>query len=1478
MLNEHMSQGTSHFNWLNVRRLRDRYARRDLRRLCRSSARIGARESAGNYAHELTARRKFVPSGTVFWRTLASLIMVAVFAGGLARPVHALPPLPTFDEFEPHSLDAPISHLVYDDVNLFTRSLFGASYVVGPLEFQYDESYAESSSTYLGNLLGNFTFKSYTFVDGVTIGLPVLDGTIVRDGVFRYALGALQNPESGWDYQFRALAKSGRYVAVYFTGGGVALDDSMLQIRYELAPVPAFPWIQRPVRAKFPDGEDATIEWNDTLFSATRFTPARITLRKQGNEIEKIEFDWNTSTPTRVTRVRSTIAGAAQPWRSLGIEYETTVLQPLARLARVTLGGDSIAPFGAGIVRTGVRFGYQVAGTKDIVTSLQNFQGKTLKTYFVSSGVATAGGPTRTLYTGTRQGTTQQLPTQFGYTPSSAGIDRYVTITRPQLPNDPLTVRLDSQTGSSMEERRASCPDPLHLVETYTGGPFQGLVQRETLRATCTEPVVISYQYTSAGVIEYMYLTAIDSSGALTTHTVRLRTENHTDANGLRKSVLTESTDAMGNLTQWTYDFNGKALSERYVPDGIQSNITYTYWDAEQRHVRTVRFTDAGGRVDEEEYDQRGFSTAVRSAVGSTLQVATTTSYDSALRPDTVLDTRGKTHRFTYLPDGRLQSVVTTAPGGQSQVSSTFQYNPDFPQEQSRLDTVVREPGGQFTSTLEWLFVPNLPLISQVRASGDGIAQPLLLTDLLYDLPTLRLQRSCEYKSASSTEGCNYFYYYPTASGYKTGLLQRVDIAGGIGAGGYTKNYLYDSVSDYYGTNYDDGIEDKTTVEELDGFGLLRQVLVNPGEGVDEEQLNFTFDANKKLIRQSRSIGGVLLSDVQATFDDDGRSDRVVQIAEPVSGAVSVFQYNDALKRLTDQASYSTAGLLRSSLSFDRGSFDLFDRPRITQTFDDGRGYSNQVLTVNNVGDLTSYRNDLSGLLEYSYDSFGRLQQQQSPLATTTRTYSISGSSFVATDTNSNRTTDSSLRFTHQWKTFSDAFGRAVHTEDVTGGAQTDYYFNARGFLDRSVFSFPDAPSRTYRNTFDALGRSVGFLLNGEALVSRSFSGLGRLLSLSDASYNETSYLYDRLGRTRQISYPDGSAQTLLSATRFYPRRANGAVFRSVYRDRSGAQVTTEVSPYGQMLLTQSSGGELPAQSVTATYNGHRLTSMSQSNSLESSQLSVGYDSYGRATSERTTVTSSAAALDYTVRRGFDNLGQLTSYTYPDSASTIVTYIRDAFGRIDQVLVNGGLVADYSYDGPVLTQLNLGDVTRTFTYDSTSGAPSNIVDRHSSDILTNVAYEYDSQYRQTSRIDSGLRRGSTSGLSESFVYDSDDMLSRYDFASPVFGSGNRSYLPSLDGLLYAVSSSVNEMFELPTRFAYDSYGNPTSEYAAGRQFSWTKSGIRRLTNSGLGLSADFLQDALNRTVWFRKRLPSFTRDTLQVRESGMVLFQNEVNR
>jgi YD repeat-containing protein len=1387
-----------------------------------------------------------------------------------------LPPLATYDKFEPYHRGGPLEHSFYDDINLFERSLFGVSYAVGPVELQYDESYAESSSSYASNVAGNFTFKAYSFVNGLQLGLPVVDGSSVRDGTFRYSLGNPQQAEAGWDYSFRTLTESGRYVLVEFTGGQRVLDDTLLSIRYDLTASASYPWVLLPTRAHFPDGEEAVIEWNAADSTASRAIPTRMTLSKNGLEIERVEFDWTTTAPYRLNRVRSLVGGASQYWRWVSLEYGTTALQPLVKLVRVTLGGTSSAPFAAGIVRSGLVFAYQVAGTKDIISGISNFQGKTLKTFLFSSGQAVPTGPIRTLYTGLRLGTSGQQATTFGYTPSINLQDRLVSITRPQVPNDALTVRLHGTRGSSVEERRASCPAPLRLVEFLQAGPLAGLVNRETLRPSCSTPLIIDYRYGTTGSIEEVVMSGRDSSGALVSRTTTMRSEKRTDPNGLRRLLLTEKTDALGNTTRWSYDSNARIRSEEYVPDGIQSDIAYTYWDSGQRHVRSARFLDANGREDTVEYDQRGFLIRETAAKGTSLEASSTWAYDSAFRPEVYTDVRGKTTRFSYLPDGRLQSGVTSAPSGLSRVSTTIQYHADFPQEVTREENRVRESGGEVTSWMEWNYVPNLPLVYQTRMGGDGVAQPITLLEAQYDPATLRLQRMCQYKSPSSNEGCDSFSYYPSGSGLKTGLLQKIDVAGGSAAGGLRKTFLYDTFSDYLGTTWDDGVEVKTLTEELDDFGQVARVFVNPGEGINEERLTYSFDRNNKLTRQQRYFGGVLISDVQAGYDDNGRSYRPTFVTESVSGSQSIFYYNDSLKRLTGQETFTSGGLRATALSIDAGNLDVLDRPWFIEKFLDGRGQSALAYTYDRKGDVRTVRDELGNLMEFEYDSFGRSISGQTELVSSAQSYAVIGSSVLNTLVTSNRVSNPALEQTQETVSAVDALGRIVRVEDVNNGTRVENSFNARGFTTSQVYTLADASTRSFNYGFDALGRMVSASLNGGNLLGRTFSGLGRLLATRDARQNQTSFQYDRLGRTSHITYPDGSQSRLISATNFYPPQPNGAVFRANYVDRGGATVTTEVNSLGKIVRMQSTGGSLENASTDFVYSGHRLSSLSQTSPRGSSALTVGYDGAGRATSERTQVWSSLQNLDFTLSREFDQLGRVVGHLYPDGMWSYAYYERDSLGRIIRIWFNGSPVAEYNYDGPVLTGVALGDVARTFTYDADHGQVSEVLDRVGASTLTQLRLEYDSKGRISSRTDRGVRRGNLPQLSESLAYSNDDYLSVYSFSSPLFGTGSRSYMPQPDAILGAVSPSVDSMFQLPARFTYDNYGNPRTESSYGRSFQWTRSGLRRL--SAPEVTADFVQDALRRTVWISKTLPLFTRDIFQVREEGMVLVQEEVNR
>ncbi len=116
---------------------------------------------------------------------------------------------------------------------------------------------------------------------------------------------------------------------------------------------------------------------------------------------------------------------------------------------------------------------------------------------------------------------------------------------------------------------------------------------------------------------------------------------------------------------------------------------------------KVTRKTDPLGRTTILNYFPNGIDLQeVRQVNGQTTELVESRTYNSQHQPLTMTDTAGQTTNYTYLPDGRLQTVVTPPRAGltQTQRTTTYSYYPDSaPTGAGKLQTVTGPATGATT-------------------------------------------------------------------------------------------------------------------------------------------------------------------------------------------------------------------------------------------------------------------------------------------------------------------------------------------------------------------------------------------------------------------------------------------------------------------------------------------------------------------------------------------------------------------------------------------------------------------------------------------------------------------------------------------------------------------------------------------------------------------------------------------------------------
>ena len=298
-------------------------------------------------------------------------------------------------------------------------------------------------------------------------------------------------------------------------------------------------------------------------------------------------------------------------------------------------------------------------------------------------------------------------------------------------------------------------------------------------------------------------------------------------------------------------------------------------------------------------------------------------------------------------------------------------------------------------------------------------------------------------------------------------------------------------------------------------------------------------------------------------------------------------------------------------------------------------------------------------------DGAGRTIQSRDPLGKITAyTFDASGNRLSVADPNG----------VGQTCTF-DPLGRDLTCTDTAGAATSSTYDSVGNKLTST-----DAKSQTMSYEFDVLNRQTKQTdrLGGETVFA--YKVTGQLESLTDAESQVTSYTYDDNGTKLTETYPDHTAGTAPGDTGYgivtFTPDAAGRTIRK--QDQTGDTVSYNYDLAGRMgsrdyrTKANSPSGAI-ADSDTFTYDqaGRMLTAVS---GRYTNTVTYTYDDSGRKDDESLTI----AGQTYTTKTAYNDLSQVSGYTYPDGTAVGRTYTDR--GQLATVSRAGTTIDTRTYD------------------------------------------------------------------------------------------------------------------------------------------------------------------------------------------------------
>ena len=905
------------------------------------------------------------------------------------------------------------------------------------------------------------------------------------------------------------------------------------------------------------------------------------------------------------------------------------------------------------------------------------------------------------------------------------------------------------------------------------------------------------------------------------------------DVNGRLESIR----DPLGHyeLQNIVYDGSGRVTSEQ---DGAGAATTYTYETVSGYDVTTVTIPDQGAWV----YKHAGY---LLFQVKNPLNKTTYFTYDGGARKATVKDPRGHLRRFEYSAYGNLKKEV--AP--QSLGTTVRTYN--------KTNDLVTDKDARLNTTTYAYATAN-----DVGANYQ-LGQLKTITDRESGVTTFKYWTTTStpvppstnvglLKSVTNPRGKTTLYDYDAAGnltkvtsplGFKTTMtydssgrtLTRRDPRGNVPNpnGDYLTQWAYDDVDhvttltdarlkvtnfDYYDnellwkvTRSDDGVPRVTTFE-YDNANRLWQT-TDPRGGIEKRL--YWLDGEPKSVESAAGR--------KTTYDYDAAG-QLETLVEPNGNAPG-----GTPSDWTWTYGYDDAGNRTSESHLDGGTrsitYDALNRPF---EWRDALDHLTKVEYDGN-GNVTKRTNPLLKFRTYTYDKLDRLQTEKDerqlaqPWA---YEYWPTGELKSMTTPLGNKTTYAL-----------DDDGRRLSMVEPRGnvqGADPDQY--------KWLYQYDEAGNRT--RVTDPLSNYIQY----------GYDAVNNITGVIDQRSNETAFVYDDLDRLKKVTPPAAGGSGTLDTVYGYDAAGNltsrtdpnqHTTTWSYDLDHLLTQRVTQVGTWNRTYdangnlktLEKPAGTSTPAPGDgTITYGYNR---MSRQTSVDYSDATPDVartwdvagrpetmtDAFGVVTYhfddanrlEDIVRTGGGSGLNGTFHYGYDDAGNITGRTYPDSTTTTETFDDD--GRLATVN-SGGLTTSFGYDaaGNLTTEtLPSGNghvATRTF---DRAGRLTTVENAKAGTILSKFLWTLDPAGNPTK---AQTTRGTTD-IYDAYEYDARDRLTASCFG---VASGATDCTGAANKITYAYDKVSNRTQEVRS----GSVGNTgTIDYVyndADQLTSTTKSG------------------------------------------------------
>ncbi len=741
--------------------------------------------------------------------------------------------------------------------------------------------------------------------------------------------------------------------------------------------------------------------------------------------------------------------------------------------------------------------------------------------------------------------------------------------------------------------------------------------------------------------------------------------------------LLTGETDFRGNSTSTQYFPDGRLKS---VTDSMNNTTSFAYTlNANGTTTTTTTFPDGGVQV----RTDNNFGNPL--SILDPLKRLTTYTYDSRQNVLTRTDPLGKITQYTYDANGFQTSVEDPL-----QHTTTRIYN--------QFGGVTSETDVLKSNTVTIAYDANFNPIQW----NDQLGQFQAAT---YDLAGNMLSRT-----NGNNKTTNFSY---DARGNLTQISAPLN---------QNTRYTYDAM-DRVASQTD--ARQNTTTFQYDALGRLSD-RIDPTHG----DMHFAYDGNNNKISQTDPRGNT------TTYQYDNRNNlSLIQYPDNTNRQLTYdFRGNkltetDQLGRVTKYA-YDLAGQL-ISVTYASGTADA---ATVRYTYDsDGR----KLNETDGRGNLTTYGYDDAGRLitvtdalnkttTYGYDADNRRTSlKDANQHTTSFAYDIRGRQQTVTyndlttaaysyDNNGNQLTMTDQAGLATQKGY-DGLNRLISVTDAFGSV-TRYSYDPAN----NLAAITDANGHAASFQYDALNRRTLRQLPLGMAETGAYDAAGNLISKTDFNGRTTTYSYDSLNRLlRKI--PD-SRLNEASVSFTY----TGTGMRATMQDASGS--TTYTYDNRDRLIAKNA----PQGTISYTYDGAGNVLTITSSNTNGASLSYTYDADDRlATVTDKSLLAHGAASGVTTY-GYDPVGNLTAYTYPNTIQS--SYAYDTLDRLTGMQSTCGTASGC----PAPNTLLAG-----FSYTlGAAGNRTNALEPHG----RSVAYGYDNVYRLTTEAIAGaaLQNGTIS--------------------------------------------------------------------------------------------------------------------------------------